>query len=296
MSSTTTTLAPHPLTLSAARARQGLLVFAAALIPLSLFGYWFNLAFRDAPLMIPSLPLMLAPALASVTARRLLRQGFGDVSFRLRGPRLGRALVVALGLPLVVGSAGYGTAYALGLARFAPPPFPMAVDTPLAQFGVNLLFAGSLGLLLLLPTSAGEEIGWRGYLLPRLLEAGVPRPVLVSSLVWGAWHLPMLFAGVYAAGSSPAVSALLLMVATAAMGSVLGWLRLSTGSIWPAVLLHAAWNALINGAFTPATLEAGGRLWTGETGLLVVLMLCLAAIGLRRAWSPFVGARVGGTR
>jgi uncharacterized protein len=288
--STTTTLAPHPLTLSASRARQGLVLFAAALVPLSLFGYWFNLAFRSAPLMIPSLPLMLAPTLASFVARLLLRQGFGDLSFRLRGPRMRAALVTALGLPLVVGAAGYGAAYWLSLARFTPPPFPVAVEPPLVQFGVNLLFAGTLGLILLMPTSAGEEIGWRGYLLPRLIEAGVPQPVLVSAVIWGAWHLPMVFAGVYAAGPSPLLSAILLMVATAAFGSVLGWLRLSTDSLWPPILLHAAWNGFLNGAFTPATTEAGGHLWTGETGVLVVLVLSLAAIWLQHVWAPSVPA------
>lgn len=286
--STAETLKPPSPTLSVSRARQGLLLFGAALGPLSLFGYWFNLAFQTAPLMVPSLPLMLAPALASLVARLLLRQGFGDLSFRLRGPRLGAALVTALGLPLVVAAAAYGTAYWLGLARFTPPPFPVAVESPLLQFGLNLLFAGTLGLVLLLPTSAGEEIGWRGYFLPQLIGAGVPRPVLVSAILWGMWHLPMVFAGVCAAGPSLIVSALLLLMATAVFGSILGWLRLGTGSLAPPILLHAAWNGFLNGAFTPATTEAGSRLWTGETGVLVVLMLSVTAVWLQRVWAPAV--------
>ena len=45
-------------------------------------------------------------------------------------------------------------------------------------------------------------MGWRGYLLPRMIEARIPQPILLSSLIWGAWHLPILFAGVYAVGPS----------------------------------------------------------------------------------------------
>ena len=55
--------------------------------------------------------------------------------------------------------------------------------------------------------ASGEEIGWRGYMLTRLIDAGVPRPVLTSGLIWGLWHVPLVLGGVYAAGPSPALSA-----------------------------------------------------------------------------------------
>jgi membrane protease YdiL (CAAX protease family) len=204
------------------RARQGLLVFARLLIPLSLFGYWFYVTFPNAPLILPSLPLMFSPGLASIITRLMRREGF---------------------------------AYLLGLAKFDPPPFPVAASSPLAQFGVNVIFSAIL-MILLLPSTGGEEIGWRGYLLPRMIQARIPQPVLLTSLIWGAWHLPVLFAGVYAVGSSPLPSAAGLMVATLALGSILARIRLRAGSVWPCITAHAAWNAIINGAFTPATQNA----------------------------------------
>ena len=282
---------PHPVEadteshMNVRRARQGLLVFACLLIPLSLFGYWFYVNFPDAPLVLPSLPLMLSPGLAAVFTRLLRREGFADVSFRLRGPRIGRAYMLAFGLPLVVGGVAYGCAYLLGLARFNPPPFPFAVGSPIAQFGLNVLFSVIL-IILLLPSAGGEEIGWRGYLLPRLIDAAIPKPVLLTSLIWGAWHLPVVFAGVYAVGPSPLFSAAGLMVATLAFGSILAWLRLGTGSIWPCIIAHAAWNAIINGAFTPATQNATENVWVGETGILVAATLVVAALWLRKSWGP----------
>ena len=265
------------------RARQGLLVFASLLIPLSLFGYWFYVSFPDAPLFLPSLPLMLSPGLASIITRLVRREGFADVSFRLRGPRMGRAFLLAFLLPLLVGGVAYGSSYLLGLAEFDPPPFPFAVSSPLAQFALNVSFSTIL-VILLLPSAAGEEVGWRGYLLPRMIDARIPQPILLTSLVWGAWHLPVVFAGVYAVGPSLWLSALGLMVATLAFGSVLGWIRLGTGSVWPCIVAHAAWNAIINGAFTPATQNATQNMWIGETGILVAGILVISAFWLAGSW------------
>src|SRR5206468_8545858 len=105
------------------------------------------------------------------------------------------------------------------------------------------------GALVLLPLAAGEEIGWRGYVLPRLIDAGVSRPVLLSALIWGVWHLVPLLVSGYAAFPSPLFSATNLMIAATSFGCILAWMRLDTGSIWPCVVAHAAWNAIINGAF-----------------------------------------------
>jgi membrane protease YdiL (CAAX protease family) len=268
------------------RARQSLLVFAIFLIPLSLFGYWFNVKYAELPLNFPIFPLMLAPGLASVITRLVRGEGFADVSFRLRGPRMGSAFRLAFALPLVVGTVAYGTAYLLGLAKFDPPAFPFAVSPALAQFGLILVLAATLALLLSFPTTAGEEIGWRGYLLPRIIEARISHPILLSSLIWGAWHLPVLLAGVYAVGPSRLLSAAGLMLATLAFGAILAWLRLATGSIWPVVIAHAAWNALINAGFTFATQNPSQNIWIGETGILVAGMVVIAALLLRGSWSP----------
>ena len=267
------------------RAMQSLLVFALFLIPLSILGYWIWTNFPDAPFILPSLALSLSPGLASIFTRLVMREGFGDVSFRLRGPRMGSAFLLALVFPFIIGAFAYGFMYLAGLAEFDPPPFPVAVGSPLRQFGAILAFS-LVGILLLFIPSAGEEIGWRGYLLPRMIDARLPRPVILSSLVWGAWHLPVVFAGVYALGPSRLISAAGLMVATLAFGSILAWLRLGTGSVWPCVVAHAAWNSVINGGYTLATKNAPENMWVGETGIVVAITLVLAAWVVGRYWKP----------
>ncbi|NTU84886.1 MAG: CPBP family intramembrane metalloprotease [Chloroflexales bacterium] len=250
------------------RARRGLVLYFSALVPFSLVGYEVALS-RHSHLL-----LMFAPALASIVARLALREGFGDVSFRLRERRIWRGILVALLFPLLVAIIAYGLAWGLGLAQFQPPPTPADwphFASPAVTFAFTLVATLVFALVPTLPL--GEELGWRGYMLTRLVDTGVPRPLLVSSLIWGAWHLPIIVAGTYRPGNPSApllVQCGLFLVVVVAFGSFLGGLRLATGSIWPPVVAHGAWNLVIQAVFDPATHGATARLWTGEAGLLVI--------------------------
>jgi membrane protease YdiL (CAAX protease family) len=115
-------------------------------------------------------------------------------------------------------------------------------------------------------------------MLTRLIDAGVPRPILTSGLIWGLWHVPLILGGVYLAGPPPALAAVLFMVVATAFSFVFARLRLETGSVWPAIALHSAWNAIIQVAFDPASTGAGAELWIGESGILVALTMIVAAI------------------
>jgi membrane protease YdiL (CAAX protease family) len=120
-------------------------------------------------------------------------------------------------------------------------------------------------------------------MLTRLADAGVPQPLLVSSLIWGAWHLPLVLSGQYAAGDDRALSATVFLVGVVGAGVVAGHLRLTTGSVWPAAVFHASWNAVIQGVFDAST--RGGTTWVGESGLLVAAVnLGLAAWLVRGRW------------
>jgi membrane protease YdiL (CAAX protease family) len=151
------------------------------------------------------------------------------------------------------------------------------VRPPFTAFVVILGLSTTIGTITLTLTAAGEEIGWRGYMLTRLIDSGVPRPVLVSGLLWGLWHVAGTLTGVYATGRSPVLSAVFLMVTITSLSYVIGRMRLETGSVWPAIAVHAAWNSIIVGAFDSATTGAGAALWVGESGVLTALTLVVAA-------------------
>jgi membrane protease YdiL (CAAX protease family) len=264
------------------QARRGLLIFFALLIPFSALFEWL-LVTRG---LVWVAPLMWTPAAASIVARLALGEGFGDVSFRL-GRGSGKALLYAWLFPVGAGLIAYGIAWLIRLTQFAPPTHLFGYTfTPLTGFIVSLAVFLTVGTAQSAPTAAGEEIGWRGYMLTRLIDARVPAPLLVSGLIWAAWHLPLILAGVYLPGTSLLVTVPLFVVGATALAYVLAILRLDTGSIWPAVLLHASWNALIQGPFDHATTGAAAPLWTGEAGILTVTVVVIAAFLLaRRPWT-----------
>lgn len=285
---------PGPAPSRADQARKGLLVFFA-LVALG-SGVFQGLILRSGrpvgsdPWLVYG--LMWTPGVASIVARLVFREGFRDVSFRL-GAAAWKAIGLAWLLPVAIGGCAYGVAWATGLASFQIPALAslgLAGLTPPVRFAVLLGLSLTLVAFLSLFSAAGEEIGWRGYLLPRLVEAEVPRPLLLSALVWAVWHLPLILSGQYVAGPSRALSAAGFVLTIVGIGLVIGWMRLTTGSVWPAIALHGVWNAVIQGTFDTST--KGTSIWVGESGLLVAaLSVAAAALLVRR---PFPARRAPG--
>lgn len=255
------------------RARRGLSIYFAIVV---LFSAPIQAVIIAADLdggrngLIPYLALisvlMFVPTTASVVARFALREGFSDVSFRFGGRRGRNAILQALVLPVLIGLVVYGIAWTTGLVGFETPPLG------------GWVAAIAILLVLNLVLSSGEEIGWRGYMLTRLIDAGVPRPILASGVIWGLWHVPLFLWGGFVQGVPPLLATALLMVMTPSLGYVLARMRLETGSVWPAVALHVAWNVVIQAGFQPLAAGASNQLWVGESGVLTALVLILTAV------------------
>ncbi|HEY2176410.1 MAG TPA: type II CAAX endopeptidase family protein [Mycobacteriales bacterium] len=253
-------------------ARRGLAMYFSFVVAFEIVVCtWAIVRPQDAQLSIAV--LMFTPAASSIATRLIRREGFGDVSFRLGGRRSLPWYGLALVLPILVGAVAYGIGWATGLVGFTG-----TVGSLTAGIGLILVTAVPLTCI----STAGEEIGWRGYMLTRLIDAGVPRPVLASGLIWGVWHLPMVFAGFYAAGDSRLLSAALILVSITATSFVYARIRLETGSVWPVVLAHSAWNMIIQNPFDHAASGPGATLWVGEAGILTAVVLVVVAVLVSR--------------
>jgi membrane protease YdiL (CAAX protease family) len=103
--------------------------------------------------------------------------------------------LVALFLPIALAAATIGVSVAAGLSEFNPD-----TDKPLWYVLLLLLLVGT-------PVSSvlalGEEYGWRGYLLPKLLPLGEVKASIILALIWAPWHLPLLLAGLNYLGKDP---------------------------------------------------------------------------------------------
>ena len=215
-----------------------------------------------ATVLLPSV-YMFSPAVAHLLTRAITREGWSDLRLR---PRINRRLVRIWALawlgPIVLIGAGAAIYFVVFPAAFDPSygafrtqlaasessagvPIPLAPGLLLAlQVGAALVVAPWINAAV----AAGEEFGWRGYLLPKLVDLTGLRPALViSGIIWGCWHWPLILLGYeYGFGywGAPWSGLLLFCVFTTAVGTCLAWLTLREGSIWPAALGHGALNSV----------------------------------------------------
>ncbi len=220
---------------------------------------------------------MYTPTMATVLMLLVVtRDGHTRAGWSALG--LGRAglryWVLALLSPPVLLLVIYGMVWGSGVARAALPAGFTLIDFSL-KLGINLIIV--CGFVL------GEEIGFRGYLLPRLLPLGTTRAFLLSGLLHGLWHFPILLLAGFLPllGSWLIVGPILLLTLTAA-GVIYGFLQLKSGSIWPATLAHGSFNAYLGSfaLFTVTGAPLALEYLAGETGVLTLLATTLAACGL----------------
>ena len=178
---------------------------------------------------------------------------------------------LALLAPAAVLVASYGAATLVGVVswQFAPDAT--------ANLAINIVIVSFFAFF--------EEIGWRGYMLPKL-ATGYPRlaPALVGFL-HGVWHLPlMLLTTAYnPAGNRLIVVPLFLAVLTVA-GILYGYLRNASGSLWPVVIAHGTFNAVLGALAGAAVVDnpTTAAYLTGETGVFTLLALLIMAVVLMR--------------
>jgi uncharacterized protein len=150
---------------------------------------------------------------------------------------------------------------------------------PLIQF---LMFVGVFTLTFAL----GEEIGMRGYLQPRLISLSRTRALLLVGLVWATWHMPLIFlTPIFPVGNNLLLFFPLFYGTIVAASFFFGYLRLYTGSVWPASIAHsvhnAAWSTL--GAFTLTSSPVLVNLYlVGDFGILILIGTVIGAIWVGR--------------
>jgi len=203
---------------------------------------------------------------------------------RLGRPRLG-VLLGPLALIVVVYAGAYALAAALGVPQEEP------AWRGARALALNIAFNLPLLTLWGLLGGLGEELGWRGYLQPKLDQHRVPASLLIVIVVETAFHVPVfVFAG-YLESSSLLVTVALFAGLKLAWTPLCTWGTYRTRSIWFAALFHALHNALSQTIF-PKALGSGGEVLLGESGVLPVASYLVAAVVV----AVLVGRRGGGWR
>lgn len=109
------------------------------------------------------------------------------------------------------------------------------------RFGQEAWYVMAAAILVSTWVQAGEEIGWRGYVLPRLSERfGLASASIILGVIWASWHLPLFF---FPGSSIRGQSFPLYLVQVIAVSVAMAWLYWRTkGSLLLVMLMHAAIN------------------------------------------------------
>jgi len=159
------------------------------------------------------------------------------------------------------------------------------------NFGLSLGFQSLIGSLFTL----GEEFGWQGYLLQKLMRKyGLNRGLIVLGVVWGYWHLPIVLMG-FSFPNHPVLGALILMpLSTIFIGIFQVWLYLRSKSIWMPMFAHAAANLtapiLVSGMVMNQDELTRQLMWIVVWGFLS--MICLLSLNRKKPtlWQEDVGS------
>lgn len=125
------------------------------------------------------------------------------------------------------------------MAQSPGSPLPSVTTIVTVQTAFALCAAPFINVFFAL----GEELGWRGYLLRKLLPLGQWPALLLSGTIWGLWHAPVIIMGHNYPGH-PVVGPFLMIGFCLLMGIILGWLQLASGSVWVPALAHGTLNGV----------------------------------------------------
>jgi membrane protease YdiL (CAAX protease family) len=227
---------------------------------------------QDSPMVLPGLgvtlalllltgPVMWAPAVAHLLTRLMTGEGWEETRLRPRLKQGWPYWLVAWFLPGLLTVAGTAAFFLLFPRHYDPSlstlremldarlPEGMALEelNLWTLAAVQVVQAMLIAPLINSIATFGEEFGWRGYLQRKLMPLGPRRAWVLTGVIWGVWHWPVILMG-YNYGfdypGAPILGLLAMVWFTVALAILLGWLARRGRSVWPAVIGHAAVNGI----------------------------------------------------
>ncbi|TXS92914.1 CPBP family intramembrane metalloprotease [Parahaliea maris] len=256
---------------SAWRITIAFILLVAGLYPL---GVWLLLRFQSAS------PLMLTVGLATVGAclicgRQLRSLGWrwGDWKYQYQSYLLPLAYVALAYAGIWVFS--FGDWYDTGFVEELRTGYMLESWSDESIIALRFVLTGTVSFFLLLPGVLGEEMGWRGLLVPALSQnLGFTQVALLSGVLWSMFHWPLMFLGFYGNAETPLLFQLATFtVCLVSMSFVMTYIRYKTDSLWPAVTFHMSHNVFLQKFFAPMTEANAATVWfADEFGIAVPLV------------------------
>ena len=220
-----------------------------AIIPLSGNKYTSQIS-----LVILSI-LMLIPALSSILTRIITKEGFKNMYLKPRFKKNIKYYLIAYFMTnvfIILGAVAFFIIFPktldLNLTTFSESLKNNGITIDAKTIFIAQLAQGILiGPIINIIFTLGEELGWRGYLLQKLSkEYSVQKSIIISGIIWGIWHAPVIAMGHnYGTGyiGAPWLGIFAMIVFCIVLGSYLSYLVIKTQSVIPCAIAHSAINA-----------------------------------------------------
>lgn len=236
---------------------------------------------------------MWGPGLAAIlTTALILKQPFRSLNLNRLGPK--RLYLWAWFLPAGLTILGGLFTLLFGIAKpdleftMIREAMASAAGTGTVPAGlivaIQTAFAITLAPFINVLFALGEELGWRGFLLPHLMPLGQWKAILMSGVIWGLWHAPAVVQGLNYPGY-PVAGVFMMVVFCVLLSVIFSWLYLNTKSPWICALAHGAVNA--TAGLPVLFLKPGFNMAFGGT---------LATFPAWIAMSIFIGWLIGSNR
>jgi len=194
------------------------------------------------------LPLMFCPGVSAILTKLIFDRNLKGLGWK---PGPAKWLGLAYVLPILYGALIYGFTWLIGQGGFTTE----ATAETAAELGMSnasgvqvvivyVLLLGTIGFLRYsLPSAFGEELGWRGFLFPELQRmSSFTIASLMGGILWALYHLPLILFSDYNSSAPRAFAVVMFFISATALTFVHNWFRAKSGSVWPAVVLHASHN------------------------------------------------------
>ena len=232
------------------------------------------------------LAVMFFPGISALIVRKFInKECFKDPMMRFGSWK--PYLQAALFIPLL-----YIIIYAI-TGLFYPPDFTL--KTFMTQAGIEempfdpslfilvfFIFTLAVAPIINFIPAFGEEFGWRGYLLPKLMPLGRKKALIISGIIWGLWHLPFVFFIDYKNYPNKLVGGLIFTALITLLGIYIGALALKNKSTLLASYMHGIFNAQDHGVWTLIYPNYNHLIGGGEGLIGVIVLLPVALYCLRK--------------
>jgi len=265
----------EPITSPTTNPRQTVMIFVILTFALSSIFWYLTaqtavVADNITLLLIYSVGAMWCPTFAAVITRLYYQRNLKGFGFNIGKPIW---LLLSILIPIAAGLLMFGTAWISGIA-------PFNLEGASKIFTINFIPSLIIAIGFNFFAAAGEEFGWRGFLVPELARFQTfTKLALISAAIWTLWHFPLIIFGAYHGTGTLLFSLAVFIPSVMGAGLIIAWLRIISGSVWVAVLFHGFWNYFIQ-RFYPALTETTptGELMLGEFGWFVALMYVILAL------------------